>query len=133
MNIGDQVATKTGWPYQGAHPDCWQSPWTGTLVNYNDPRLWFDTLAFPARSYPDGPTQEQVDAHCAALDKRGDTPKDDRLGVVWDDLNEKTQRNRVGFYNLTDLLPYAQALENFNTAKREAVDAEAFRRQTSRE
>src|SRR5437879_918343 len=50
------------WPYDGSHPDYWQPPLKGVVLDQTDPRAWQGTLAFPCR---DGalPDADKVKAH----------------------------------------------------------------------
>jgi hypothetical protein len=72
------------WPFSHAHPDCWGLPWSGTLLAVNDPRAWYETLAFPCR---DGqlPSQADVDAHVAWCESQNLLTKSDdpHVPVLW--------------------------------------------------
>lgn len=66
------------WPYSHAHPDCWGRPWKGIVLEHDDPRAWFGTIAFP-----DGvPSQADVTAHCERLRAEGYLSQ--RVPVLWD-------------------------------------------------
>jgi hypothetical protein len=56
--VGDQVGSGRI-PYGHAHPDCWQTPWTGTLLAIDDVEAWAGSLAFPEAE----PEQLEVSAH----------------------------------------------------------------------
>lgn len=45
ISVGDQVGAGRI-PYKGSHPDCWMTPWTGTLLAQDDVEAWAGTLAF---------------------------------------------------------------------------------------
>lgn len=46
MKPGTQVGAER-WPYDHAHPDCWQRPLAGEVLEVTDPRAWANTIAFP--------------------------------------------------------------------------------------
>jgi hypothetical protein len=58
-----EVGCRYRWPYDCAHPDCWQPPIKGLVLALDDPRAWRHTLAFPEGVYPDGPPQDKVTEH----------------------------------------------------------------------
>ena len=60
---GTEVGCEYRWPYDHAHPDCWQKPHKGVVLALDDPRAWRNSLAFPATMYPDGPPQDKLTAH----------------------------------------------------------------------
>lgn len=56
---GTEVGCEYRWPYDHAHPDCWQPPHKGVILALDDPRAWKDTIAFPNRL----PEQAEVTKH----------------------------------------------------------------------
>lgn len=60
---GTEVGCEYRWPYDHAHPDCWQEPHKGVVLALDDPRAWNNSLAFPGSMYPDGPPQAALTAH----------------------------------------------------------------------
>ena len=54
-------------PYVHAHPDCWQTPWVGTLLAIDDVEVWAGTIAFPEAE----PEQLAVSAHVRECMSRG--------------------------------------------------------------
>ena len=58
---GVEVGCRYRWPQDGSHPNCWQPPLKGVVLEQSDPRAWMGTLAFPCR---DGalPDAEKVKA-----------------------------------------------------------------------
>ncbi len=66
MRLGTEVSTDYRWPYDHAHPDCWEAPHRGVLLANNDPRAWTGTIAFPRGV----PSQKAVNAHLASLAER---------------------------------------------------------------
>lgn len=60
LPVGTAVASRHRWPYDSAHPDCWAPPHKGVILAKDDPRAWFDTIAYPSSRYPDGPNQAEV-------------------------------------------------------------------------
>jgi hypothetical protein len=114
MLPGTEVSTTYRWPYDSAHPDCWQQPHRGILLAENDPRAWAGSLAFPpaigSTLLALFPTQTAVDAHIAQLAERG-IPVTGRpvmydFGVMWE-ITEKT-------------MPYSVIYEKWVKARQEA-------------
>lgn len=73
MKPGANVGAKR-WPYAAAHPDCWEQPWSGTLLALDDPRAWAGTIAFPEAQ----PTRAAVRRHLAKSEPS------ERVPVLWD-------------------------------------------------
>lgn len=44
---GTEVGCEYRWPYDHAHPDCWQPPHKGVVLALDDPRAWRGSVAFP--------------------------------------------------------------------------------------
>jgi hypothetical protein len=63
---GDVVGSKR-WPYQAAHPDCWQKPLQGVVLQQDDPRVWAGSFAFPVAK----PNRAKVKAHVARCRAEG--------------------------------------------------------------
>ena len=89
LSEGSSVGSRR-WPYQSAHPSCWQPPHRGVIIAQNDIRAWLDTIAFG----PTKPTQRDVDLHVEQLHARGLLVTDvpvlwsffDRPKVYWSDI-----------------------------------------------
>jgi hypothetical protein len=65
ISCGIEVGCRYRWPNDGCHPDCWQPPLKGVVLEQKDPRAWKGTLAFPCR---DGalPDAERVRCNSAS-------------------------------------------------------------------
>ena len=117
MNPGTEVRTEYRWPYDCAHPDCWQEPWKGILLAPNDPRAWKNTVRFPGRL----PEQAEVDQHLADLRQR-DTPLTG-VPVLYDFDGEASVQ-----WEATDkVVPYQQCLLHWRVARSEKRDTEQVR------
>lgn len=79
MKPGDVVGAQR-WPYSAAHPDCWQPPWKGVVLDIEDPRAWANTLAFPA----DAPDPQAVRAHVAYCRANIPNAFARTVPVIWD-------------------------------------------------
>lgn len=74
MTLGTKVGARR-WPYASAHPDCWQQPWAGIVLDQADPRAWAGTIAFPFPEANICPLM--VACHVTTL-------LDDKIPVLWD-------------------------------------------------
>ena len=111
------------WPLSGAHPDLWESPHSGRVLERNDPRAWANTLAFPHHE----PSQEEVDAHLARLAlrkqaenlgwmKRSETAEPEgTLPVAWEFASGK-----VYWEPAARLRPFDEDLEAWEIARKKA-------------
>jgi hypothetical protein len=107
MNPGTEVSTEYRWPYDAAHPDCWQEPWKGILLAPNDPRAWQNTVRFPGRL----PEQAEVDQHLADLHQR-DTPLT-AVPVLYDFDGEAS----VQWETPDKVVPYHQCLLHWRVVR----------------
>jgi hypothetical protein len=80
-SVGALVGCRYRWPFDHAHPDCWQAPYSGIVLAIDDVRAWTGTLAFPRCSYPDGPPQDKVTAHVQRCLREGLLA--DSVPVLW--------------------------------------------------
>lgn len=109
---GTEVSCSYRWPYQSAHPDCWQPPHKGVVLALDDPRAWTNSIAFPGKT----PTQEECTAHvqwCVNNDLLKTA-----VPVLWTPTTPGEQW--IGWdYNLR---PYEQELERWRQARAEAYE-----------
>jgi hypothetical protein len=71
MKAGTIVGCRYRWPNKHKHPDEWIQPWKGEVLRMNDVRAWTDSMAFGKILYPQGPSQEAVDAKIEKIQKTG--------------------------------------------------------------
>jgi len=117
---GIEVGCRYRWPYDGCHPDCWQPPLKGVVLNQTDPRAWKGTLAFPCR---DGalPDSEEVKAH--VLRCHGEGLLNDKVPVLYQGVDATGPF--VQWDDLDSLLPYADIMsewEKVKAKKRTAIE-----------
>lgn len=103
LQPGMEVGCRYRWPYDGCHPDCWQPPLKGVVLDQTDPRAWKGTLAFPCNddALPDA---DKVKAHVERC--HGEGVLNDKVPVLYQCVDGPfIQRDR-----LDSLLPYADML-----------------------
>lgn len=76
LEPGTLVGAKR-WPYDAAHPDCWGTPWSGTVLGIKDPQAWAHTMAFPVAH----PEPRKVAEHVAWCQAQGFAMT---VPVLWD-------------------------------------------------
>lgn len=99
------------WPYSAAHPGCWGRPWSGVVLERDDPRAWEGTLAFGRRR----PTREEARAH---LGRVGGIPS--FVPVLWDFGDHL----KVYWEPVGDLRPYAADVAAWEAARVAALARE---------
>ncbi len=107
---GTEVGCYYRWPYQSAHPDCWQPPHKGIVLALDDPRAWRDSAAFPRNL----PTQEECTKHvqkCLEMGLLKDT-----VPVLWSWA--KGHEQWLAWDN--NLRPYAAELVAWDAARKAA-------------
>lgn len=57
---GTKVGCEYRWPYDHAHPDCWQPPHEGVILHLDDPKAWEGSIAFPEGTSDQGKITEHV-------------------------------------------------------------------------
>lgn len=99
---GLEVGCRYRWPYDGCHPDCWQPPLKGVVLDQTDPRAWKGTLAFPCR---DGalPDADKVTAHVHRC--HGEGLLNDKVPVLYQGVD--AGEPFIQWDDLDKLLPYA--------------------------
>lgn len=115
LPVGTEVGCEYRWPFNGAHPDCWLPPLKGVVINMDDVRLWKHSLAFGSISHPNGPPQELVTAHVLKCKSDGLLQGDSTPVMYTTDEGVFFQWDRT-----TALLPYAEMLAKWETARGEA-------------
>jgi len=112
MLTGVEDGCRYRWPQDGSHPDCWQPPLKGVVLEQADPRAWMGTLAFPCQ---DGalPDAEKVKAH--VLWCHGEGLLNDKVPVLYESVD--ASEPFLQWDDLNQLLPYAEMLAEWETAK----------------
>lgn len=108
---GTEVSCSYRWPYQSAHPDCWQPPHKGVVLALDDPRAWTNTIAFPGRT----PEQEECTAHVKKCRDNGWLSTS--VPVLWDSTVTPGEQWVGWDYNLR---PYPEELSLWDYARLEA-------------
>lgn len=105
MEPGTLVGSKR-WPYAHAHPDCWNRPWSGTLLSVDDPRAWKDSVALG----PGVPSKQATAAHVAWCRAQGGLST---VPVLWHFDGPKGPR--IYWERPEDLRPYAVDVADWET------------------
>jgi hypothetical protein len=115
--VGTVVGARR-WPYASAHPECWGTPWSGVVLEMNDPRVWSGN---PALS-----SQEKIGGHIAWCKDRGLLMN--TVPVLWDFAGEQVVyfQSATGDARCHDLKPYAEDYLAWQSAR-----AAAFRKLAS--
>lgn len=121
MKPGDVVGARC-WPAFGNHPDCWQKPRQGVVLDIEDPRAWSETLAFPEKA----PQAEAVRRHVAWC--RANIPGAfQSVPVLWDYGHSMS----ACWCRTDSLRPYADDyLDWLTTRDREYNRVTSFRRES---
>lgn len=106
---GTEVGCEYRWPFHANHPDCWQPPIRGVVLNLDDPRAWCNSLAFPRNP----PTQEECTAHVQKCLAQG--LLNESVPVLWSWGSEK------GIQWDRKLRPYAEELAAWEAARTAAL------------
>lgn len=109
-----EVGTLVGagrWPFAHAHPDCWNQPWSGTVLDVLDPQVWKGTIAFPGKR---APSREKVRAHVEWCRNQG-LLGGDEIPVLWH-FDGKTGP-RVYWEKVEKVVPYAEDLASWAAAR----------------
>lgn len=99
--------TKVGaerWAYRAAHPGCWLKPWSGVVLDRDDPRAWEGSIAFPSKR----PNREAVRAHVAEHPSLLQ-----KVPVLWNFGGEK----RVFWESAANVRPYAEDVAAWKAAR----------------
>ena len=120
MLAGAEVGCRYRWPYDGCHPDCWQPPLKGVVLEQADPRAWRGSLAFPCR---DGalPDADKVTAHVQWCHHEGLLK--DKVPVLYEGVDAAGPF--IQWDSIDQLLPYADMLSEWEKAraeKRKAIE-----------
>lgn len=115
---GVEVGCRYRWPQDGCHPDCWQQPLKGVVLDQANPRAWQGSLAFPCR---DGalPDPDRVKAHVVWC--HGEGLLNDKVPVLYESVDAAGPF--VQWDDLDQLLPYAEMLAVWETARAEKLNA----------
>lgn len=95
------------WPHINSHPDNWETPHSGIVLDRNDPRAWKDSLRFSGT-----PTVEEVDEWLRKLEQMGDNSLDEVVPVLW-------SFGRVRWEKLVNLRTYEEDLAEWQQMKSE--------------
>lgn len=115
---GMEVGSRYRWPFDGCHPDCWQPPLKGVVLEQTDPRAWEGTLAFPCR---DGalPHADKVKAHVQRCHDEGLLR--DKMPVLYQGVDASGPF--IQWDSIDALLPYGDMLAEWEKARAEKRDA----------
>ena len=115
---GVKVGCRCRWPQDGSHPDCWQPPLKGVVLDQTDPRAWQGSLAFPCR---DGalPDAEKVKAHVQWC--HGEGLLNDKVPVLYEGVDASGPF--LQWDSLDQLLPHAEMVAEWEKAKAEKLNA----------
>lgn len=101
VGLGDRVGAEYRDPPE--HQPWLHEPHRGTVVAYDDPELWRNTLAFPGRL----PTRGEVRTHIAEMEKQG-RPSFESRGLVvvrWDFGATYIERRDALYAVRADVIP----------------------------
>ena len=115
---GVEVGCRYRWPQNGCHPDCWQPPLKGVVLEQIDPRAWKGSLAFPCR---DGalPDADMVKAHVVWC--HGEGLLNDKVPVLYEGVD--AEGPFVQWDDIDTLLPYAEMVAEWETARTGKLNA----------
>lgn len=118
MLAGLEVGCRYRWPNDGCHPDCWQPPLKGVVLDQADPRAWKGSLAFPCR---DGalPDAYKVKAHVERCHDEGLLT--DKVPVLY--LGVDATGPFIQWDDINALLPYGEMLAVWEKARAEKLRA----------
>ena len=98
---GMEVGCRYRWPYDGCHPDCWQPPLKGAVLEQTDPRAWKGSLAFPCRD-GDLPDADKVKTHVQWC--HGEDLLNDKVPVLYQGVDASGPF--IQWESIDALLPY---------------------------
>jgi hypothetical protein len=110
-----KVGTSVGagrWPNQTAHPDLWQKPIMGQVIDFCDARAWANSIYFPTDNPHPG------DVLGLALKLREQGVLDDLTPVYWDFVTHQ----RVMWEKTSQLRPYADDVSLWRASKALRLD-----------
>ena len=115
---GLEVGCRYRWPHDGCHPDCWQPPLKGVVLEQADPRAWKGSLAFPCR---DGtlPDADKVKIHVDWCHGQGLLT--DKMPVLYQGVDATGPF--IQWDDIKTLLPYAEMLAEWEQARTEKLAA----------
>jgi hypothetical protein len=125
MLTGTEVGCRYRWPYDGCHPDCWQPPLKGVVLEQADPQAWKGSLAFPCRD-GDLPNADKVKAHVEWCHGQGLLT--DKVPVLYQGVDATGPF--IQWDDLDSLLLYADMLAEWQKARAEKLQAIEEQRQT---
>jgi len=130
MKPGDEVGMKR-WPYYSCHPDAWETPRKGILLDVKDPRAWA-TKRSTGETFPWNDSglsrlcagcpvakQEDVDFAYPRLVLAGNLDPNTTVPVLW----KFGCVEAVYWEKLEKLVPYADDLAEWQEARRQACRA----------
>lgn len=123
MLAGLEVGCRYRWPNDGCHPDCWQPPLKGVVLEQADPQAWKGSLAFPCR---DGalPDAYKVKAHVQWC--HGEGLLKDKVPVLYQGVDASGPF--IQWDDLDSLLPYEVMTAEWEKARAEKFAAIAQQR-----
>jgi len=124
MLAGAEVGCRYRWPNDGCHPDCWQLPLKGIVLEQTDPRAWKGSLAFPCR---DGalPDADKVKAHVERCHDEGLLT--DKVPVVYEGVDAAGPF--LQWDSIDQLLPYADMVAEWENTRAEKLQTIEHQRQ----
>jgi len=104
MKTGTRVGAGR-WPNSASHPDTWERPLGGTVLEMDDPRAWAGTIAFSTET----PDPDAVACHVQWCKSQG--LLDGKIPVLWD-------FGKVFWESTDSLVPYIEDCARWRVARR---------------